>query len=719
MHFPKIFSSKYLVLFFLTLLLSGKLIAQTKKIMIIHTEPIEFISDVNNLKTKLLNTNKFNSVDIFDAKTGTPTLSNLLNYDAVLITSDLSYADPVSLGNVIADYIDAGGGVVNSLYSENSPREWIVPGWGDVGINLDLSSRFYTKNYNLFSIQPYTWGSPQNLGFKKIISSHPILNGVNTFSGGEASYTSDGIPTLTSGSSVIASWSNDWPLVIVNDDIGSSHVKRVDLNFYAIVISDGIDRSLSGWFNGGWDASSDGALLIANSLLYVCNGLNTDPSFANPGPINVCINASYYLNPSTTNGSFSTLSATIATVNASGYVTGVSEGTTTVSLVTEGGTVTATVTVAATSTLAAITDGLASYKFNNNPQGPIGGIINYVGYNGFDYSSQTRPINTGFYRASIQSGNEAGCPYEFYIFRCTTCGTVPEYTTRPQGTLSGNTILPGSPGQLTYTSSNSPAGGPFTIVYQASGASPITINNISSTVAFNVVTPTTTTSYNLISVTDENTKATTDFSGKTATVTILSDYVTIGTQVWTNKNLDVTTYRDGTVIPQETDPTAWANLTTGAWCYYENNSTNGTTYGKLYNWYAVAGIFDEESKTDVSKRKNLAPTGWHVPTETEWTTLIDYLGGASVAGGKLKATGTNYWTDPNTGTNWSGFSALPSGAQFENGGFGFFGWISTMWSSTSLDANTSRNFYIMNYSDVIFPFDGPVKRGKAVRLVKN
>lgn len=240
------------------------------------------------------------------------------------------------------------------------------------------------------------------------------------------------------------------------------------------------------------------------------------PTFGNPGPITICINGSYYLNPSTTNGTFSTLSATIATVNASGYVTGVSEGTTTVSLVTEGGTVTATVTVAATSTLPAITDGLASYKFNNNPQGPIGsGNVNYVGYNGKVYFSQTRPIKTGFYKANNQSGNSAGSPTEFYIFRCTTCGTVSEYATRPQGTLSGNT---NGTGQLTYTSSN--GGGPFTIIYQATGGSPVTVNNISSTVAFNVVTPTITTSYKLISVTDENTKASTDFSGIAASITV-------------------------------------------------------------------------------------------------------------------------------------------------------------------------------------------------------
>jgi hypothetical protein len=92
--------------------------------------------------------------------------------------------------------------------------------------------------------------------------------------------------------------------------------------------------------------------------------------------------------------------------------------------VTTGGTVSATIYVASSASPSlTITDPSAqtSYKFINNPQGPIGGIINYVGYNGYDYSSQSRPINTGFYRASKQSGNEAGCPYSFYIFSCTTC----------------------------------------------------------------------------------------------------------------------------------------------------------------------------------------------------------------------------------------------------------------------------------------------------------
>ena len=85
--------------------------------------------------------------------------------------------------------------------------------------------------------------------------------------------------------------------------------------------------------------------------------------------------------------------------------------------------------------------------------------------------------------------------------------------------------------------------------------------------------------------------------------------VTIGTQIWQSTNLDVTTYRDGTPIPQVTDPTQWANLTTGAWCYYNNDPANGTIYGKLYNWYAVAGIHDTDPSTP---NKILAPQGWHV-----------------------------------------------------------------------------------------------------------
>ncbi len=170
--------------------------------------------------------------------------------------------------------------------------------------------------------------------------------------------------------------------------------------------------------------------------------------------------------------------------------------------------------------------------------------------------------------------------------------------------------------------------------------------------------------------------------------------INIDTQSWAAKNLDVATYSDGTPIPQVTDPTAWAELTTGAWCYYNNDAANGATYGKLYNWYAVAGIWNEASKTDATQRKKLAPTGYHVPTDAEWTTLTTYLGGESIAGGKMKATGTSLWNTPNTdATNSSGFSGLPGGCRDYNGTFFVIGYNAYWWSSSEFNnSNVWYNF---------------------------
>ena len=151
---------------------------------------------------------------------------------------------------------------------------------------------------------------------------------------------------------------------------------------------------------------------------------------------------------------------------------------------------------------------------------------------------------------------------------------------------------------------------------------------------------------------------------------------TICDQDWMIKNLDVTTYRNGDIIPEVTDPTVWAALTTGAWCYYENNSTNGTTYGKLYNWYAV------------NDPRGLAPTGWHVPTDAEWTTLSTCLGGDAIAGGKMKSigtieAGTGLWLAPNTAaTNSSGFTGLPGGIRGSDGSSIVIGSHGYWWSST-------------------------------------
>jgi uncharacterized protein (TIGR02145 family) len=128
--------------------------------------------------------------------------------------------------------------------------------------------------------------------------------------------------------------------------------------------------------------------------------------------------------------------------------------------------------------------------------------------------------------------------------------------------------------------------------------------------------------------------------------------VIIGAQEWMKENLNVSKYSDGTPIPQITDPIAWSNLTTGAWCYYNNDPSLGSTYGKMYNWYAVAGIWQAESSpptpAEIASRKSLAPSDWNVSSVNDWLLIINYLGGNSLAGGKMKEAGLNHWSDPNT-----------------------------------------------------------------------
>ena len=165
--------------------------------------------------------------------------------------------------------------------------------------------------------------------------------------------------------------------------------------------------------------------------------------------------------------------------------------------------------------------------------------------------------------------------------------------------------------------------------------------------------------------------------------------VQICNQVWTTINLDVTTYRNGDPIPEVTSNAAWAALTTGAWCYYNNDAANGAIYGKLYNWYAV------------NDPRGLAPLGWHIPTDVEWTTLTTCLGGASVAGGRMKATGTSLWTTPNTAsTNSSGLAGLPGGYRSSNGSFSSVGSFGYWWSASEVSTPGAwfRYLYYFNAS---------------------
>ncbi|MBS4057737.1 MAG: fibrobacter succinogenes major paralogous domain-containing protein [Bacteroidetes bacterium] len=161
--------------------------------------------------------------------------------------------------------------------------------------------------------------------------------------------------------------------------------------------------------------------------------------------------------------------------------------------------------------------------------------------------------------------------------------------------------------------------------------------------------------------------------------------ITIGTQVWLAEDLKTTKFRDGSAIVNETDATAWSALSTAAYCDYDNSAANGATYGHLYNWYAV------------HDSRNICPSGWHVPTDADWATLTGFLGGESVAGGKLKETGTAHWLSPNTGaTDEVGFKALPAGERRATGQYIYLGEYACWWSSTEYDVQQAWIRYIGN-----------------------
>jgi uncharacterized protein (TIGR02145 family) len=193
--------------------------------------------------------------------------------------------------------------------------------------------------------------------------------------------------------------------------------------------------------------------------------------------------------------------------------------------------------------------------------------------------------------------------------------------------------------------------------------------------------------------------------------------VKIGAQEWTTKNLDVTKYRNGDVIPEVKDPNVWASLKKGAWCYYNNDPKNGSIYGRLYNWYAV------------NDPRGLAPEGFHIPSVAELTTLNDYLGGILLAGGKMKEKGTVHWIYPNkVDTESIGFTALPGGARWcgnENwiGKFDGIGGEGFWWLSTEYDSLMANNFSIRNYMPFLYsPEPGSSYRktsGLSVRCLRD
>jgi uncharacterized protein (TIGR02145 family) len=182
--------------------------------------------------------------------------------------------------------------------------------------------------------------------------------------------------------------------------------------------------------------------------------------------------------------------------------------------------------------------------------------------------------------------------------------------------------------------------------------------------------------------------------------------VTIGTQTWAVANLNVTTFRNGDTIPETKTNKEWVAAGESgkpAWCYYNNDPAHGLKYGKLYNWFAV------------NDPRGLAPVGWTLSTDADWAQLVNFLGGQSVAGTKMKT--TSGWSDGNNGINECGFTALPGGYRVENGTFLNLGSIGAWWSSTEGNTLTAIDHYCA-LSGSVSRSNSPKQRGESIRCIK-
>jgi len=188
--------------------------------------------------------------------------------------------------------------------------------------------------------------------------------------------------------------------------------------------------------------------------------------------------------------------------------------------------------------------------------------------------------------------------------------------------------------------------------------------------------------------------------------------VVINGKCYLRENLAVTQYNDLTAITNVSDQTAWSLLSTGAYCWLDNDIGYKNPYGALYNWYAV----DFASNGG----KNICPLGWHVPSQTEWQSLFDFVGGSGIAGDLLKEAGTAHWQTGNNSTNISGFTALPVGNRYNDGSFATnINQEGDYWTSTSGGANNARAaIFIYNLGGVSFG-NPPNKYGNPVRCVQD
>lgn len=187
-----------------------------------------------------------------------------------------------------------------------------------------------------------------------------------------------------------------------------------------------------------------------------------------------------------------------------------------------------------------------------------------------------------------------------------------------------------------------------------------------------------------------------------------SDKIKIGEQWWAAKNLNTSVFRNGDVIMEAKSNEEWmkaGNANQAVWCYYGNNPENGEKYGKLYNWVAV------------NDKRGIAPNGWHVASDAEWSVLINILGGEKNAPTKMKS--TSGWEDSSNGTNISGFSAFPAGYRNFNGAFGYSVTNAYWWCTTEADSANALYHNIYYFTNIVTRDIDKKQVGFSVRCIKD
>jgi uncharacterized protein (TIGR02145 family) len=322
------------------------------------------------------------------------------------------------------------------------------------------------------------------------------------------------------------------------------------------------------------------------------------------------------------------------------------------------------------------------------------------------------------YYARAFATNVAGTAYGNEV-NFTTSLTVPVITTLTVSSITPTTATCG--GNITHS-----GGAPVTArgICWSTSASPTTANSVISdgsgigSFVSNMSSLTAGTIY-YVRAYATNSIGTT-YGNELSFATIVNDadgnvyhVVAIGTQVWMVENLKTTKFNDNTPIPLVTDFGTWGGLSTPGYCWYNNDATSyKAIYGAIYNWYAL-----DASSTG---GKNVCPAGWHAPNDAEWTTLTAYLGGETIAGGKLKESGITHWLSPNSNaTNQTGFTALPGGSRVYDGSFTGIGSNGGYWSTTNFSSSSASYFYLdYRYSTIVkYGFD--MSYGFSVRCLKD